>query len=271
MSPVESRFAEATLEQVCHLVTDGTHDTPKPVESGFPLVKAKEIGGGIIDFENCVQIAAVDHEQVIARSKPERGDTLFAHIGASLGEAAYVNTDRPFSIKNVALFKPNESIIDGRYLYYIVKSPAFQSIAKASRTGSAQPFLSLGHLRGHKIRYHKKLGDQYRVASILSAYDDLIRNNTRRIDILVEMARRVYDEWFVKFRYPGDSIGKRPSSWRNERLGDYLDVIETGSRPKGGVSEIRSGVPSIGAESIIGPGRFKYSKTKYVPRDFLRI
>ena len=90
---------EATLADVCHLVTDGTHDTPRRVESGYPLIKAKEIAGGHIDFDSCDQISREEHLEVIARSKPEFGDTLFTHIGASLGEAAFVNTTREFSIK----------------------------------------------------------------------------------------------------------------------------------------------------------------------------
>src|SRR5262249_38066530 len=122
-----SNLVESTLAEVCKLVTDGTHDTPRRVKSGYPLIKAKEIVGGRIDFETCDQISREDHLKVIARSKPEFGDTLFAHIGASLGEAAYVNTTREFSIKNIALFKPNPDIINARYLYYLVTSPAFQA------------------------------------------------------------------------------------------------------------------------------------------------
>src|ERR1017187_4627184 len=107
---MENGLTESTLAEVCSLVTDGTHDTPRRVTSGFPLIKAKEITGGRIDFENCDQISEEEHLEVIARSKPEFGDTLFAHIGASLGEAAFVNTTREFSIKNVALFKPNPAM-----------------------------------------------------------------------------------------------------------------------------------------------------------------
>ena len=144
MSPVD--VVDSTLARVCRLVTDGTNDTPRPLSSGYPLIKAKEIVGGRIDFEKCALISQEEHLKVIARSKPERGDTLFAHIGASLGEAAFVNTVREFSIKNIALFKPDPDIMCGRYLYYLTISPRFQQLAKSMRTGSAQPFLSLNHL-----------------------------------------------------------------------------------------------------------------------------
>lgn len=205
-------LTEATLADVCSLVTDGTHDTPKKVPAGFPLIKAKEIVGGQIDFLNCDQISDADHRKIIARSKPEFGDTLFTHIGASLGAAAFVNTRLAFSIKNIALFKPNPDIIDARYLYYLVVSPDFQSLAIGTKTGSAQPFLGLSQLRGHRIKYQADLGLQRKIAGILSAYDELIENSQRRIKILETMARALYREWFVHFRFPGhESVPRVPS------------------------------------------------------------
>ena len=232
------QLRNAALAQVCALVTDGTHDTPRRIEDGFPLIKAKEIVGGIIDFDSCDQISETEHLQVIARSKPEYGDTLFAHIGASLGEAALVKTRRPFSIKNIALFKPNPAVIDGRYLYYLVISPEFQGLAKNTRTGSAQPFLSLGHLRSHQVRYHESLDEQRKIAAILSAYDDLIENNLLRIKILEEMAQSLYREWFVKFRFPGhqharfvDSpLGPIPEGWRVVKVKEIATVNERSIR-----------------------------------------
>lgn len=230
---------ESSLAEVCCLVTDGTHDTPRRVENGYPLIKAKEIVGGRIDFGTCDQISKEEHLEVIARSKPERGDTLFAHIGASLGEAAYVNTSREFSIKNVALFKANPLVIEGRYLYYLVISPEFQAMAKGTKTGSAQPFLSLGQLRSHRIRFHRDLVVQRQIAGILSAYDDLIEINQRRIKILEEMARSLYREWFVNFRFPGhekvplvDSpLEPIPKGWEVKTLKDACHLI-MGQSPK---------------------------------------
>jgi type I restriction enzyme S subunit len=211
----------STLAEVCSLVTDGTHDTPKRVASGYPLIKAKEITGGRIDFETCDQISEEEHLEVIARSKPEFGDTLFAHIGASLGEAAFVNTTREFSIKNVALIKPNPAVIDARYLYYLVISPAFQALAKGTKTGSAQPFLGLSQLRGHYIQFHRDLATQRRIGAILSSYDELMENSQRRIRLLEAMARALYREWFVHFRFPGHEklprvaspLGDIPQGW----------------------------------------------------------
>jgi type I restriction enzyme, S subunit len=117
---------------------------------------------------------------------------------------------------------------------------------------------------------------QRRIADILSAYDDLIENNQRRIKILEEMARLLYREWFVNFRFPGhekaplvDSpVGLIPKGWEVKKLGDHLVALETGKRPKGGVSDVVDGVPSIGAENIHGIGQHDYSSEKFVSRQF---
>jgi type I restriction enzyme S subunit len=279
-------LTEAALAEVCSLVTDGTHDTPKRVESGYPLIKAKEITGGRIDFETCDQISEPDHLEVISRSKPEFGDTLFAHIGASLGEAAFVNTTREFSIKNVALFKPNPAIIDARYLHYLVISPTFQSLAKGTKTGSAQPFLGLSQLRSHRIQYHRDLSTQRRIAGILSAYDELVENSQRRIQILETMARALYREWFVQFRFPGHEehphvaspLGDIPRGWQVTRIGDTWQTVLGGtpSRKKpefwegGTIPWINSGKVNdlriTGASELITPLALKKSAAKLMPR-----
>ncbi|MBT4360980.1 MAG: restriction endonuclease subunit S, partial [Candidatus Marinimicrobia bacterium] len=172
-----------------------------------------------------------DHLEVIKRSKPEYGDTLFANIG-TIGSTAFVGTDSEFSIKNIALFKPNPEKVDPKYLYYLVTSPVFQNHFKLSRSGAAQPFISLGTLRSRTFRCESDLTQQVKIASTLSAFDDLIENNTRRIQILEEMAQRIYREWFVHFRYPGheneklvDSgtkLGMIPEGWN---IGTFDDLI----------------------------------------------
>lgn len=110
---------------------------------------------------------------------------------------------------------------------------------------------------------------QHRIASILSAYDDLIENNTRRIAILEEMARRIYEEWFVRFRFPGhenvrmveSELGLVPDGWRAKRLGDEIELtygkaLKAEERKPGKVPVYgSSGVVGQHAESLAaGPG-----------------
>ena len=88
-------------------VRDGTHDSPKYVETGYPFVTSKNLINGKIDFSNVQYISEQDHKNYIQRSHVEDNDILFAMIG-SIGNPVLIKKDREFSIKNVALFKAYE-------------------------------------------------------------------------------------------------------------------------------------------------------------------
>ncbi|WP_332033255.1 restriction endonuclease subunit S [Kaistella sp.] len=182
------KWEQKKLAELCNKLTDGTHDSPKLQPSGMPFIKGVHVKQGIIDFENCDYITYEEHQKVIKRSKPERNDILLANIGINIGELGYVKTDDEFSIKNVALLKVNQEAIDSRYLYYNLKNPSQQERLRNHKGGSAQPFLSLETLRGYKIQFHKSNSTQRKIASTLSAYDDLIENNLKRIKLLEEKA-----------------------------------------------------------------------------------
>ncbi|MBK0370176.1 restriction endonuclease subunit S domain-containing protein [Flavobacterium agrisoli] len=85
-------------------VRDGTHDTPKYVDSGFPLITSKNLYSGKLTFDNVKHISELDHYKISERSKVDKEDILFAMIG-SIGNPVLVDTDVDFSIKNVALIK----------------------------------------------------------------------------------------------------------------------------------------------------------------------
>jgi type I restriction enzyme S subunit len=93
---------------------------------------------------------------------------------------------------------------------------------------------------------------------------------------LEEMARRLFEEWFVAFRFPGHDTtplqdtphGPLPQGWRWATLGDMLETLEAGTRPKGGIKDGEGEVPSIGAENVNGLGQYDYGKEKLVPSGF---
>lgn len=215
------------LEEVCTKVTDGTHDTPATIPDGYPLIKGKDISSGYLDFENCSHVSEAEHLAIIKRSKPEKGDILFANIGNSIGDCVYIKAERPFSIKNIALFKPNPEMIQSRFLFYIVSGEKFIGEILAAKSGSAQPFVSLAALRRHEIKV-PPLPIQQKIAGILSAYDDLIENNLKRIKLLEELAQITYEEWFVRLRFPGHkstSVNPEtnlPEGWEIKKVGTLI-------------------------------------------------
>jgi type I restriction enzyme S subunit len=162
-----------------------------------------------------------------------------------------------------------------KFLYYALrlKLDEFRSFS----TGAATKFLTLTILNDTEIQA-PPLPIQRRIAGILSAYDELIENSQRRIKILESMARALYREWFVHFRFPGhesvprvpSSLGEIPQGWEASTLGAYLSSLESGKRPKGGIREVEDGVPSIGAENINGIGKHDFTGEKFIPRAFFQ-
>jgi Restriction endonuclease S subunits len=115
----------------------------------------------------------------------------------------------------------------------------------AFTTGAAIPRVVLKDFKRAPIKV-PPLPTQRRIASILSAYDDLIENNTRRIAILEEMARRIYEEWFVRFRFPGheqvkmveSELGLIPEGWKAASLGEVSAINTMSIRPANAPEEI---------------------------------
>lgn len=220
-------LVETTLPEICSLVTDGTHDSPKLQDSGVPFIKGKHISSGKIDFETCDYITEEDHEKCIKRVKPQVNDVLFSNIG-SVGDVALVKSEVEFSIKNVALFRPNPDLIDSKYFYYLVISPLFKGSLLNFRSGAAQPFITLENFRLHKFLCHTDKVSQKKIGEILSAYDDLIENNLKRIRLLEESARLLYREWFIRLKFPNHEhtplIDGLPEGWKGLAVPEFIDV-----------------------------------------------
>lgn len=128
-------------------VRDGTHDTPKYVDIGYPLVTSKNLYSGELSFNDIKYISEQDHTKISERSKVDLGDILFAMIG-SIGNPVIVKCKEEFSIKNVALFKfyiPNKP--DNMYLHYFLTYA--QENMKEKSSGAVQSFVSLGYLRNY--------------------------------------------------------------------------------------------------------------------------
>jgi type I restriction enzyme S subunit len=150
-----------------------------------------------------------------------------------LGSSALV--PRPgFYLHNqrLGLVTPSSAAVaDRRFLYYLFNSRSVRQQIRASANGAKIRHTSPARIYEVKVRV-PDTATQRRIASILADYDDLIENNTRRIAILEEMARRIYEEWFVRFRFPGyegvrmveSKLGLVPEGWSVQGLYDVADL-----------------------------------------------
>jgi len=168
------------------------------------------------------------------RTRLESNDILITNSG-TIGRMALVSdaseTVRTTFQKSVAIIKPDQGRVVPRWLYYYLNAEKDALISWAG--GTAQKNLLLRDLRAFKLTV-PPLPTQRKIAAVLSAYDDLIENNTRRIRILEEMAQMIYREWFVNFRFPGhenvkmveSELGLIPEGWEIQRLGELVDIVK---------------------------------------------
>lgn len=152
---------------------------------------------------------------------------------------------------HILLGKPGR--LDTDYLSYWLNNADVAGYV----TGAAQPKLSQANLCRMEIDL-PKIDAQIAIARFLRSYDDLIENNTRRIAILEEMARRIFEEWFVHFRAPGceglplveSPIGPIPQGWEVKKLGDVLD-LKYGKALKADDREVGP-YPVYGSSGVVG-------------------
>lgn len=235
-------------DEFCESVRDGTHDTPKPTETGYKLVTGRHVKNGQIDPSDAYYISEKDYEKINERSLVEQWDVLMSMIG-TVGEVAVVKDHPNYAIKNVALFKCGGSELKGKWLAYYLRSSDAQGHMSGNQKGSSQQFLSLKQLRSLPIPITDE-GYMQTVIDILSAHDDLIENNQKQIKLLEEAAQRLYKEWFVDLRLPGhettlitDGI---PGGWKACTLKEIC-TVKKGAVP---ADKIKKDTPYIGLEHM---------------------
>ncbi len=128
-------------------VRDGTHDSPKYVEKGYPLVTSKNIKNGELVLDNVNYISQEDYNKINNRSKVDVGDIIMPMIG-TIGNPLLVDFEVNFAIKNVALFKFNDkSIITNIMLLNLLNGHFLERFSSLNNKGGTQKFVSLGDIR----------------------------------------------------------------------------------------------------------------------------
>jgi len=222
------RYIDATT--FCTKVTDGTHDSPKRKEFGKPLITSKHIKGRSIDFENAYFISEEDFNKINQRSKVDQWDVIISMIGEYCG-FCYVerNPVIDYAVKNVGLLKTgNKTKAD--WLYYFINSPEGKNYLASLKSGTSQPYLSLGALRSLPILIPESEREMESIVSILSVLDDKIELNHQTNATLEATAQAIFKEWFVDSNFPGatgemveSELGMIPRGWRLSILGEEGD------------------------------------------------
>lgn len=196
-----------------------------------PYIRARDVGGGVIKIQDAVYLTETVAQR-LSRYRVKMGDVCITIVGANVGEMGIVpaELDGANLTENCVRLTGTGRVTQG-FLRYALLSDDAQGQMKVVAGGAAQPKLGIYKIEAVEIPL-PLLPTQRKIASILSAYDDLIENNTRRIAILEEMAQAIYREWFVNFRFPGhanaklvdSALGNIPDGWEVVTLAEIADV-----------------------------------------------
>ncbi|MEJ7778101.1 MAG: restriction endonuclease subunit S [Daejeonella sp.] len=166
-------------------------------------------------------------------AKFEDGDTLFARItpclqNGKISQVKNLKGGKGFGSTEYFIFRGIPNVSDSDFLYYLSRTEEFRGYAIGSMVGASGRQRADATFVGQFEVNLPDLPTQTRIASVLSAYDDLIENNLKRIKLLEEFAQRTYEEWFVKFRVNGEGLAINedtglPEDWERKRLRDLVD------------------------------------------------
>lgn len=155
-------------------VRDGTHDSPRQSDAGYPLVTSKNITGGSLSLEDTYLISRKDFLLVNKRSQVHKFDLLISMIG-TVGEAVLIEEEPQFAIKNVGLFLTGHNVLLGKWIHQYLKTDFAKNFIDQNLKGTSQKYMPLGYLRELPILWPKTKGERIHVIQILDSADKLIK------------------------------------------------------------------------------------------------
>lgn len=202
------------LGEICD-VRDGTHDSPKYVSEGFPLITSKNLlENGEMDFDNVNYLSKDDYDKINERSKVDINDILFGMIG-TIGNPVIVKRDG-FAIKNVALIK-TKGELKQEYLIQLMKSDYIDKQFQKANAGGILKFIALGMIRKLNIPTPQPQ-EQQKIASCLSSLDELLAAHNDKLDALKDHKKGLMQNLFPQ---EGETVSKvRFSEFEGD--GDWL-------------------------------------------------
>lgn len=238
---VKLGYQKKTLGEVVDFI-DGDRGTNYPSQGEFfasgdcLFLSTKNVPNRKFTFEEKMFIDA-EKDAVLRKGKLQRGDYVLTTRG-TVGNFAYYDEHVPYENVRInsgmVILRKKLDELDEKFFRYYLSSSSFSEQVKSRVSGSAQPQLPIRDMASMEIIL-PDLKKQARIASVLSAYDDLIENNEKRIKALEEVAQLLYTEWFVKFKFPGrekvkvvDSgteYGMVPKGWEIGSISRLANVI----------------------------------------------
>ena len=273
-----SRYIESELGPLLDTIIDYRGKTPKKLKgewasSGIPALSAKNIKKGKIVNQEAIRYVDRDLYSRWMKEEVKKGDILMTSE-APLGETFYVkNDDKLLLSQRLFAIRTKKEKLDSQFLYYYFNSKFGNHELLSRATGTTVGGIRQTALVKVLVRYPENVGTQKNISSILTAYDDLIENNEKRIRALEEMAQLLYTEWFVKFKFPGhekvkliDSgteYGKIPEGWEVKKLSQVASFVRGCSYSSEEIDDFIGDYYMVNLKSFNRGGGFRFDGAKY--------
>lgn len=215
-----------TIRELCSVVVDCPHSTPKWTANGKIVIRNNNIKHGRIDFSSPSYTDDEHFAQRIKRAKPQPGDIIITRE-APIGDVGMIPENTECCLgQRMVLLRANQSVCDNFYLLYSLQSLYVQhQISWSEGTGTTVSNLRIPHLEQIQIPY-LPLEQQAKISSVLRALEEKIENNRRLNDNLQQQVAALFESWFVNYD-PWDGV--QPSEWENAPLGSFVEIKRGGS------------------------------------------
>ena len=210
-------WVECEFESVID-VRDGTHDSPKYYETGYPLVTSKCLKNGNIDLSIASLISENDYHKINERSKVSIGDVLFAMIG-TIGNPVLIQDEPSFAIKNVALFRKSNAVIP-EFLKYYLESSNVLSVMQLQSKGSTQKFVGLGYLRKFNFLL-PPLNEQKRIVEKIEEEFGKIDEGIEKLKLAQEQIKQ-YRQSVLKSAFDGKLY--KTTEWEEKNITNICEL-----------------------------------------------
>ena len=225
------------VSELCLLAVDCVNKTAPTVnyETPFKMIRTTNVKGGFIDLGDVRFVEERTFERWTRRSKPQIGDVILSRE-APVGEVGRFTSDDGGVFLGQRLFhyRPDPNVLDWNYLAFVLQSHDVQGRLRSMGFGATVDHIRVPDAENLSIPC-PPIEVQSRIGAVLSAYDDLIENNRRRMALLDEAARQLYREWFVRLRFPGHEhtriVDSMPQRWERTTAHAAMDVL-SGGTPK---------------------------------------
>lgn len=233
---IPSGWVESSLEPYCEKITDGAHLSPPTSSEGFPIATVENMRARHIDIQSCRTISKSDFESLQRNScAPELGDVLFSKDGTIGKTFVFQQRVDVVLLSSIAIIRTKKAKLVPEFLTQYLKSPFFFRSIEHATSGSAIRRVVLKDIKALPIKLPPVL-EQQKIASILTAVDEVIESTTAQINKLKDLKTGMMQELLTKgigrggqphTEFKDSPVGRIPKAWDVVRVGEVSKVIDS--------------------------------------------